>query len=296
MVTEIIRAAVYARTSSAQQKTCKTQLELCTKLAHERGWKVTHKLSDDALKGRNPNRPGLRRLIELAEDQRIEAIIVWKLDRFFRSLKEASITQELLKDLGVNLVSVTEPFDTTTSLGRFLFGNLINFAQLETDLLRERAQLGHERRVQEGKWTGNIPPFGYAISKNGELKINPEEAKVIELLHSKYARMQGDRRVSDWLNSRGLTWRGQRWTTDKVRKILTNRLSIGELTQRGTTVKHETLQIITNARFKKTENYRQGLQHLGSHITSTGQSKRLDEILNEYISTLPTERTKTLHQ
>jgi hypothetical protein len=88
-----LRAASYARTSSAQQHTCQTQLALCRNLIDDRGWKLTHQLRDDALKGKNPDRSGYQRLLDLVKEKRIDVLVTWKLDRAFRRLKEASSTQ-----------------------------------------------------------------------------------------------------------------------------------------------------------------------------------------------------------
>jgi site-specific DNA recombinase len=93
MAKETIRVAAYARTSSAQQHTCQTQLALCRDLIDDRGWKLTHQLRDDALKGKNPDRPGYQRLLDLVKEKRIDVLVMWKRDRAFRSLTEASSTQ-----------------------------------------------------------------------------------------------------------------------------------------------------------------------------------------------------------
>lgn len=289
MATEIIRAAAYARTSSSQQHTCKTQLALCTKLAEERGWKITHKLSDDALQGRNPNRPSYQRLLQLAIDGRINVIIVWKLDRFFRSLKEASTTQELLQELGVNLVSVTEPFDTTTSIGKFVFGFLANVAAFETELIKERALLGYERRVQEGKWTGAHVPFGYRRKESGKLEINPEESKVIHVAIKEYSRQGGDTATAQKLNSNGHDCRGKPWTADRVRKILTTPIIKGTLTQRGNTAQHHSLAIIGPRKYANLKAARQRLHGKGKQAPRTQREESIDRVFTSYLKGLEAE-------
>jgi site-specific DNA recombinase len=289
MAKEIIRVAAYARTSSSQQHTCKTQLALCTKLAEERGWKVTHKLSDDALQGRNPNRPSYQRLLQLAIDGRVNVIIVWKLDRFFRSLKEASTTQELLQELGVNLVSVTEPFDTTTSIGKFVFGFLANVAAFETELIKERALLGYERRVREGKWTGAHVPFGYKRDEPGALEIHEAEAKTVHKIIKEYPKQGGDGATASKLNSLKISCRGKPWTADRIRKILTNPILKGTLTQRGNCAQHNPLAIIGAKKYANLQTARKALHGKGKQAPQTQREESIERIFTSYLHGLDAE-------
>ena len=281
-----MRAASYARQSTMDQQTITTQLQLCRRLIDERGWHETHRLTDNALKGRDPTRPGYQRLLDLIEDERIDVIITWRFDRLFRSLKEASAAHEFAEEHNVSFVSVTEPFDTTTSIGRFLFGNLANFAQFETDLLKERANLGYERRVSEGKWTGAHPPYGYQKTDRGYLSIHPDESHLIKRMINHYKRLGGDRMVAKHYNSLGLHRRGSPWSTHQVRRALTNPLLGGTLTQRGITSHQPQLAILTPRQQRQHAQHRAALHGIGLHKPQERNNGRLDAILAAYIESI----------
>jgi site-specific DNA recombinase len=279
-------AASYARTSTEQQQSCGTQQALCRKLIDERHWVQRFKLQDEGEKGASPDRPAYRRLMELVEQRRVEVVVTWKLDRMFRSLKEASIAQETFQQCKVALVSVTEPFDTTTSIGRFVFGFLVNMAAFETDLIKERALLGYERRTREGKWTGPNKPYGYRCDAAGRLETDPIEATTLRLMHAQYGRMRGDGRLATWLNEQGNEWRGQPWTAERVRRALTNPIAMGDLTVRGIKAHHQGLAIVSRKRYNATAKQRLQLKHLGTHYKSMEREAGLDRVLSEYLAGL----------
>jgi site-specific DNA recombinase len=285
-------AASYARTSTEQQKSCSEQQEQCRKLIDNRGWRQRYRLQDEGHKGASPDRPAYKHLLELVEEQRVHVVVTWKLDRMFRSLKEASNAQELFQARKVALVSVTEPFDTTTSIGKFVFGFLVNVAAFETDLIKERALLGYERRTREGKWTGPNKPFGYRCDGLGRLEIDPLESPVVALMHERYARLAGDARLAAWLNREGHTCRGKPWTAERVRRVLTNPVCIGDLTIRGTKAHHSHLAIISKKRFKLTAHHRGTLQHLGKHHASAEREAGLDRVMSEYLGGLEADEAQ----
>lgn len=279
-------AATYARTSTEQQKSCNEQQEQCRNLIDDRGWRHRFKLQDEAHKGASPDRPAYKQLIELVDEQRVNVVVTWKLDRMFRSLKEASTAQELFQARKVALVSVTEPFDTTTSIGKFVFGFLVNVAAFETDLIKERSLLGYERRTREGKWTGPNVAYGYRTDRNGRLKIHSAESKTLVLMHREYARQKGDGRLAAWLNTHGHDCRGKPWTAERVRRALTNPIAVGDLTVRGTMHHHEKLAIVSRKRFRLTATHRSQLRHLGHHQAHAEREAGLDRVMAEYLESL----------
>ncbi|MCA1812039.1 MAG: recombinase family protein, partial [Halobacteriales archaeon] len=136
------RVAIYARQSTPKQHSIDEQVLLCRQRAQERGWRVTHILKDDGLSGRDATRPAFQRLLDLAEQGLIDVVVAWKIDRLARSLAHAAAVEEILREHNVGIHSCTEPIDTTTPVGRFVFGNLANAAQLELDLIKERIRMG----------------------------------------------------------------------------------------------------------------------------------------------------------
>lgn len=277
-------AATYARTSTEQQKSCTAQQALCRELIDKRGWHQAFRLQDEGHKGGSADRPAYQRLMELVEERRIQVVVTWKLDRMFRSLKEASTAQETFRECDVALVSYTEPFDTTTSIGRFVFGFLANVAAFETELIKERALLGYQRRAQEGRWTGPHVPFGYRRDADGKLVVEAEEAATLRYMHSHYARAGGDHQLAVHLNAASMLRRGQPWDTERVRAALTHPLSIGNLTLRGATQHHPSLAILAKKRFTKTAKVRASLRHLGSHRPSRHE-EGLDRVFNDVLAT-----------
>ena len=285
----MVDAAIYARTSTAQQKSCQAQLGICRRTARSRGLAVRFQLMDEAGKGQDETRPHYQRLLGLVEQQRVHVVVVWKLDRLFRSLKEASAAQELFSKHGVAIVSCTEPFDTTTPIGRFVFGFLANLAQFELELIRERAQLGHERRAREGKWPGAVLPYGYLRDDRGRLAVNAAEADLVRLLHARCKDFAGDRELAAWMNKQGHQHRGRRWTRDRVRKALSNRLSIGELDIRGANAFHPELVIVEPLQFQATALHRSGLQHRGTQAPPDMRKQVIDRVMDAYLEELRAE-------
>lgn len=288
-MTDALRAASYARTSTVDQKSCNAQQELCRELIDKRSWKQHFRLQDEGQKGASTDRPGYQHLLELVEDERIDVAVTWKLDRMFRSLKEASSAQELFQQHKVAIVSYTEPFDTTTPIGRFVFGFLANVAQFETALIKERAHLGYARRTMEGKWTGARVPFAYRRDEAGRLAVEDAEKEVVVLMHRTYGRVKGDMQLASWLNDKGYTHRGDKWNTDRVRKVLTNPISIGDLTVRGVMSHHDHLAIVSRARFQQTQRQRSELLHVGTHLASEQRQEAVNRVFDAYLEDLRTE-------
>lgn len=287
-MTSALDAATYARTSTSLQQSCSTQQALCRQLIEQRGWRQRFKLQDEGEKGASPDRPGYNRLMEIVEERRVQVVVTWKLDRMFRSLKEASIAQDVFQQCKVALVSYTEPFDTTTSIGRFVFGFLVNVAAFETDLIRERSMLGYERRVREGKWTGARVPYAYQRDATGRLSVVDAEKEVVLLMHRNYARLKGDRQLAAYLNREGHTCRGAPWDADRVRRVLTNPTTVGDLTIRGASARHDALAIVPRQRFEQTQRQRQEFRHMGTQFPSARQ-EAVDRIFSAYLEDLGRE-------
>lgn len=147
-----LRTAIYARVSTADQ-TVKNQLPALRQYATARGWKVTHELVDRA-SGSNQKRPGFEELIGLARRRAIDAILVYRLDRFGRSTRELLNTWSELDGLGVRFVSHSEQMDFGSAAGKVMFAVISAMAEFERDLIRERVKLGMARARSEGKHVG----------------------------------------------------------------------------------------------------------------------------------------------
>lgn len=146
------RTAIYARVSTADQ-TVKNQLPALRQYAKARGWKVTHELVDRA-SGATDKRPGLEELLSLARRRSIDAILVYRLDRFGRSTRDLINAWSELQDLGVRFVSFSEQMDFGSAAGKVMFSVIAAMAEFERDLIRERVKLGMARARAEGKHVG----------------------------------------------------------------------------------------------------------------------------------------------
>lgn len=147
-----MRAALYARVSTKDQN-LKRQTDEMRAFAKARGWEVVVE-ETDKLSGTKDDRPGLARVMKLAKARKIDVVIVQSLDRFGRSVKHLVTTLADLEALGVQFVSVSQGFDTTTPTGRLQMQMLAAFAEFERTLLVERVLSGLARARREGKTLG----------------------------------------------------------------------------------------------------------------------------------------------
>lgn len=156
------RVAIYARVSTYEQ-TPKNQLRELTDYARRRQFRVTHELVDKE-SGAKEDRRNLAELMDLARKRRVDAVLVWKFDRFARSSKQLLTALEEFRGLGVDFISYTENVDTTTPVGKALFTMAAAFAEFERDLIRERVRSGLDRARAEGKRLGRppVPPVTLA--------------------------------------------------------------------------------------------------------------------------------------
>jgi putative DNA-invertase from lambdoid prophage Rac len=158
------KVAIYARVSTADKgQDPELQLKDLRQYANARGWKVFSEYVDIGESGAKDRRPQLDRLMEDARKRRIDGILVWKLDRFGRSLKSLVTTLEELRGLGVQFVSYTENLDFSTPAGRAM-ANLIGvFAEFERDLIRERVKAGIQNARSKGKRLGRRPKINEGL-------------------------------------------------------------------------------------------------------------------------------------
>lgn len=192
-----MHVALYARVSTHDQQTLSLQLKAMRDYTKKRGWKVTHEIQEVGSGAKT--RPKREELLREARRRKIDAIIVWRLDRWGRSVSDLIGTIRELTDTGVGFVSLNEAFDLTTPAGKALSGMLAVFAEFERDILRERVKAGIAHSRANGKTHGR-PATASLLSdeikkldKNGlnnseiarKLKIG--RSSVIRALASRYS-------------------------------------------------------------------------------------------------------------
>jgi DNA invertase Pin-like site-specific DNA recombinase len=148
-----MRAALYARVSTYDQHTLTMQTDALREFATHRGWTVTDAVEEIASGAKN-HRPQRQALLKAAKQRQLDVILVWKLDRWGRSLVDLMMTLHELTALGVGFVSLTEALDLTTPAGRAFAGFLAVFAEFERDLIRERIKAGITDARKRGKAHG----------------------------------------------------------------------------------------------------------------------------------------------
>lgn len=148
-----LRVALYARVSTSDQSTA-LQRDEATRLIAGRGWELVETYEDAGVSGRRARRPSLDAMLAAARRRRFDAIVVWRADRLFRSVHHMVTTLAELSALGVNFVSCTEPFDTSTPTGQLLLHLCAAFAQFERDVLVERTVAGMAAARRRGKRVG----------------------------------------------------------------------------------------------------------------------------------------------
>lgn len=169
------RAVIYSRVSTLEQNVS-LQLDESRDFVRRRGWRVAREYSDHGESGAKRDRAGLLALLEDARRGRFDVLVVWRADRLFRSMRDMVVTLEVLSAVGVDFVSVTEPFDTASPTGKLLFHLVAAFAQFEREVMIERTIAGMAAAARRGKHIGR-PPARVDLEHARELRA----AKVSEV-------------------------------------------------------------------------------------------------------------------
>jgi len=231
-----LRAGIYLRVSTFEQVkegySLQAQEDRLTNFALAKDYNLVAKYIDPGHSGAKLDRPGLQAMIKDIENNKIDIVLVYKLDRLSRSQKH---TLYLIEDVflknNVNFVSMNESFDTTSSFGRAMIGILSVFAQLERDTITERMSMGRVERAKAGYYHGggNFKPLGYNYT-NGLLIVNEFEAMVVKEVFGLYLQGKGPRQIVIELHDK---YPNQVTTRTKVKGVLTNPLYIGKVTFAG---------------------------------------------------------------
>lgn len=224
-----MKAGLYERVSTDEQAkegySIAAQDSKGKAFIESQGWTLNGVYVDDGESAKDLNRPDLQRLLSDAQNGKIDVIVVYKLDRLTRSVKDLYDLLETLEMHGVKFKSVTEPYDTTTAAGKLFITLVAALAQWERENLAERVRFGMEQMVKEGKRPGAKMPFGY--TKEGE--IVDEEYRILRKLRELYMKGLGFRAVGNTLNEMGLLRRGKRWTAFTVYFVLSNPFYAGKM-------------------------------------------------------------------
>lgn len=191
------RAVIYKRVSSSEQikgYSLDSQEEKAKHFIKANDYKLLKVYEDGGRSGENIERESLEEMINDARNNKFDVIVVYKVDRLSRSLKDFINLIDELKELGIELRSVTEPFDTSTPFGKFVIQMLASFAEFEHGLIKERSYVGILSSMQKGNWYGGAP-YGYKY-QNKKLDINKKEAEVVKRIYNIYSDLKPGERIS----------------------------------------------------------------------------------------------------
>jgi site-specific DNA recombinase len=247
-----MRCAVYTRKSSEEGleqafNSLDAQREACAAFIvsqkHE-GWTVLPTLYDDGgFSGGTMDRPALQRLLGDIGAGKVDVVAVYKIDRLTRSLFDFAKIVEAFDARGVSFVSITQQFNTTTSMGRLTLNVLLSFAQFEREVAGERIRDKIAASKKKGMWMGGLPPLGYDVEQR-KLVVNDEEALTVVHIFQRYVQLRSVRALQAELDGAGIRskqrtladgtpYGGQTLSRGALYLMLQNRIYRGEITHKG---------------------------------------------------------------
>jgi site-specific DNA recombinase len=268
-VRQVARCAIYTRKSTeynlelafnsldAQREAC----EAYTKSQAHEGWRLipTH-YDDGAFSGASLDRPALQQLLADIRVGKIDIVLVYKVDRLTRSLADFAKLIELFDAHGVSFVSVTQSFNTSSSMGRLTLNVLLSFAQFERELIGERVRDKIAASKRKGLWVGGPVPLGYA-AVDKKILVVAAEAAAVRTIFERYLALGSIRALAEELERQGIrskprrlsnarTVGGKRFGVGALAHLLKNRFYIGEVVYRGEVYRGEHEPVLEPALFE----------------------------------------------
>ncbi|WP_374330186.1 recombinase family protein [Aestuariivirga sp.] len=248
-----LRCAIYTRKSSEEGldmefNSLDAQREACEAyVASQRaeGWAAIREPYDDGgVSGGTLDRPALQRLLADVEAGLIDVIVVYKIDRLSRSLMDFARLVEIFERNQVTFVSVTQSFNTTTSMGRLTLNILLSFAQFEREVIGERIRDKVAASRKRGMWMGGYVPLGYDV-RDRKLVVNENEAATVRMIFQRFASIGSATMLAKALAAEGvLNKRGKLVDKGFLYKLINNRVYLGEAVHKGTAYPGEHAAII----------------------------------------------------
>jgi site-specific DNA recombinase len=264
-----VRCAIYTRVSTDQgleQDFNSLDAQYDASQAYIRsqahaGWTLLRaKYDDGGFSGGNTDRPALQRLLEDVQAGKVDVIVVYKVDRLTRSLADFAKLVELFDKRGVSFVSVTQQFNTTTSMGRLTLNVLLSFAQFEREVTSERIRDKIAASKRKGLWVGGMAPLGYD-TKDRKITVNEAEAERVRTIFRSYLKLGSLSLLMADLRKQGIVTKvrtlksgakagGIPFTRGPLAHLLRNRFYIGEVMFKGEVLTGEQPAIVDRALFE----------------------------------------------
>jgi DNA invertase Pin-like site-specific DNA recombinase len=251
-----LRCAVYTRKSSEEGleqefNSLDAQREACEAyIASQKpeGWLlVPDRYDDGGISGATLERPALQRLLADIEARRVDVVVVYKIDRLSRALMDFAKLVEVFDRNSVTFVSVTQSFNTTTSMGRLTLNILLSFAQFEREVIGERIRDKFAASRKKGMWMGGFVPLGYDV-KDRKLVVNEADANTVRMIFERFTKIGSATTLVRALRAEGVTGKyGKLVDKGYIYKLLNNRTYIGQAVHKGTAYPGEHQAIIDRA-------------------------------------------------
>lgn len=280
-----VRCAVYTRKSTTEGldsdfNTLDAQREACEAYIlsqRSEGWlTISEHFDDGGFTGGNLDRPALKKLMTDISHGKIDCVVVYKVDRLSRSLLDFARLIEVFDRHQVAFVSVTQQFNTATSMGRLVLNVLLSFAQFEREIISERTSDKMCAARRKGKWLGGPPVLGYDLDRERKkLIVNPSEATIVQELFALYLQKQSMREVAKEANVRGWTTkshttkkgierRGLPFDKARLQRILSNVMYVGLINHKGEALPGEQEPLVDREIFKQVQELIKQNRHSGS--------------------------------
>ena len=264
-----VRCAIYTRKSSDEGleqafNSLDAQREACAAYVASQkgqGWRLLpHRYDDGGVSGGTLERSGLQRLLSDIEAGKVDLVVVYKVDRLTRSLADFAKLVERFDRAGVSFVSVTQQFNTATSMGRLTLNVLLSFAQFEREVTAERIRDKIAASKQKGLWMGGRVPLGYDVDDR-TLVVNEAEAQTVRRIFQLYLELGCARQVKDAADRQGLVTKyrlcgngktsgGVAFTRGRIYHLLANPIYVGEIRHKRLSYPGQHPAIIDRATFE----------------------------------------------
>ena len=288
----VIKCAVYVRKSTEhgleqefnsllnQDESCKAYIASQA----FNNWEYVRTYTDAAISGGTMERPALKQMLDDISKGLINTVVVYKVDRLSRSILDFHNMMRYFEKYGANFVSITQSFDTSTSMGKLTLNMLLSFAQFEREVASERVRDKIRASKAKGLWMGGNPPLGYD-TKDKKLVVNEAEARQVQHLFEKYLELQSVKRLVQYAEAQGI--HSKKWISKKgnqkggnkislmgMHRLLRDMTYIGQIAHKkaNTTAKGEQDAIISKELFNEVQ---QALKNNSNNKTESHRSPNL---------------------
>ncbi len=300
------RVAIYRRISTdeanqphslaAQEADCRRYI------AARPGWVEVANIADSA-SGGGIDRPGLLKVMGMAERREVDVVVFTKLDRLTRRSRDFYDLIEYFEDHEVSITSLEGMIDTTTPAGRMMASLIVAVAQWERETIVERIHRGIRSKVEKGLSLSTIAPFGYEKDPDTKgLVINEDEARIVRLIFRYYAAGAGAGEISLKLNKKGLLRRGKSWDKPTVLRVISCETLAGRIDYDGQMLPAIHEKVIDPALYDKVQGIREARGELRTRALNRSNDYLLSGLIScglcggAYVGKSGTSRTKEVHR